>query len=185
MTGVRKAESVNRKMNQGAVTIMKKGGISDEIKNSEDFSITPKGGAVLLNYDNDDSVQMVYTCFRTNKVLVNPLINWVDDDIWKYIAEEKIPLNPLYECGFNRVGCIGCPMTGFKGRTKEFERYPKYRNRYIRIADKIVEMKKAKYGKDYNGGETGMDYFRRWMEDPNVKGQFSFDMEGNIKEDYT
>ena len=143
------------------------------------------GGVVLLNYDNDESVEMVYTCFRTNKVLVNPLINWTDDDVWKYIRDEKIPINPLYECGFNRVGCIGCPMASYKGRVREFERYPKYRERYIRIANKIVEKQKAKKGDKYQGSDTGLEYFRKWIEDPNVKGQFSFDMDGNIYEDYT
>ena len=164
---------------------MKKGGIPENVKNSDDFSITPKGGAVLLNYDNDESVEMVYTCFRTNKVLVNPLINWEEDDVWKYIRDENIPLNPLYDNGFKRVGCIGCPMAWYKERIREFQLYPKYRDRYIRIADMLVAKQKAKKGDKYFGAENGLDYFRKWIEDPNVKGQYSFDMDGNITEDYT
>ena len=139
---------------------------------------------MLLNYDNDEAVQTVYTCFRTNKVLVNPLINWTDDDVWRYIREEKIPVNPLYECGFDRVGCIGCPMAD-RRRRREFDLYPKFRERFIRIADKLVEIQKEKKGKDYDGAENGLKYFKRWMEDPNVDGQLSFDMDGNITEDYT
>lgn len=185
VTGVRKSESVNRKKNQGIATIFKEGGIPLKIKDSDDFKITKTGGAILLNYDNDESVQMVYTCFRTNKVLVNPIINWSDDDVWKYISDEQIPLNPLYDCGFRRVGCIGCPMATYKDRIKGFELHPKYRDRYIRIANKIVENNKARKGKDYDGAESGLKYFKRWMEDPNVDGQFSFDMDGNITEDYT
>lgn len=185
VTGVRRSESTNRKRNQGVVTIFKKGGIPEEVKNSEDFSITPKGGAVLLNYDNDESVEMVYTCFRTNKVLVNPLINWDDYDVWKYTRDENITINPLYEKGFKRVGCIGCPMARYKERMRQFQLYPKYKERYIRIADRIIEKLKAKHGDAYTGTETGIEYFRRWIEDPNVKGQLSFDMDGNITEDYT
>ena len=187
VTGVRKAESTNRKANQGVVTIFKKGGIPQEVSEDENFAITPKGGAILLNYDNDESVSMVYTCFRTNKVLVNPLINWSDDDVWRYIRDEKIEINPLYECGYHRVGCVGCPMATFKERVRQFERYPKYKERYIRIADKIVQMKKEKGLKKQTAitFENGLDYFRHWMEDPNVKGQYSFDEFGNITEDYT
>ena len=184
VTGVRKDESTNRKQNQGLVTIMKEGGVPQEVRDNPDFSSTPRGGVVLLNYDNDESVQMVYTCFRTNKVLVNPMINWTDDDVWRYISEEHIPVNPLYTCGFDRVGCIGCPMAD-KKRWMEFERYPKYKDRYISIADKLVEQTKRKKGDAYNGPDTGLKYFKRWMEDPNVDGQFSFDMDGNITEDYT
>ena len=97
-----------------------------------------------MNYDNDDAREFVETCFRTNRVLINPLINWEEDDIWKYIKDERLPINPLYECGWKRVGCVGCPIAGYKSRVKEFERYPKYRERYIRIADRIVEQQKKK-----------------------------------------
>jgi len=187
VTGVRRSESPSRRDNQGAVTVLPKGGIPEGMKKSDDFNINKTGGAVLLNYDNDESVQMVYTCFRTNKVLVNPIINWEDDDVWGFINDEKIPVNPLYGCGFMRVGCVGCPLAGYKQMTKEFERYPKYRDRIIRIADRIVEEAKERLGDDYRYGKdyTGLQYFKSWIRDPNSDGQFSFDMDGNIKEDYT
>lgn len=187
VTGVRKSESLNRRNSQGAVTVLTRGGIPEGMKDNEDFETTSKGGIRLLNYDNDESVQLVYTCFRTNKVLVNPIINWKDEDVWRFIYDENIPCNPLYDCGFKRIGCIGCPMAGFKERQREFERYPKYRDRFIRIADRIVEFKKKKLGDAYLYGPdfTGLKYFKKWMQDPNIDGQLSFDMEGNIKEDYT
>lgn len=189
VTGVRKDESVNRKKNQGAVTILKKGGAikRENLEEDENFEITPKGGAIILNYDNAEARRTVERCFRTNKTLINPLINWTDDDVWKYIQDEKIEINPLYECGHNRVGCIGCPMNSYKGKCRDFERYPKYKERYIRIADKIVQMKKERGASERARTimNTGIDYFRHWIEDPNVKGQFSFDMDGNITEDYT
>jgi len=184
VTGVRKDESTNRKQNQGVVTITKKG-LTEDVRTNPNFHQTPRGGVVLLNYDNSEAVEMVYTCMRTNKVLVNPLINWTNDDVWRYIADEHIEINPLYECGFDRVGCIGCPMAQYRGRLREFERYPKYRERFIRIADKIVADANAKRGADYKGAESGIRYFKRWIEDPNIDGQYSFDMNGNITEDYT
>lgn len=135
---------------------------------------------VLLNYDNDENVSLIYTCFRTNKVLVNPLINWKDDDVYRCIGDNKLPLNPLYECGFNRVGRVGCPMGGYNQRTIEFARYPKYKDRYIRIADKIVEAKRAKGRADFKDGK---EYFKFWIEDPNCAGQLTFDEFGNITEE--
>lgn len=185
VTGVRRDESTSRKRNQGVVTIMK-GKHPDEVDEDENFIKTEKGGFMLLNYDNDESVKTVYTCFRTNKVLVNPIINWKEEDVWKYISAERIPINPLYECGYTRVGCIGCPMGRYAHRAADFERYPKYKERYIRIAEKIVEMKKQNGLKKETAiyFNSGLDYFRWWIQDPNVKGQFSFDMDGNITEDY-
>lgn len=56
MTGVRRAESANRKANQGKITIMSKS--KKMVKDLEDmgvnFTKTDKGG-VVLNYDNDES----------------------------------------------------------------------------------------------------------------------------------
>lgn len=76
-------------------------------------------------------------------------------------------------------------MAGRSERTAEFARYPKYKERYIWIADQIVAKQKAKKGKEYNGAKNGLLYFKRWMEDDNVVGQLSFDEDGNITEDYT
>lgn len=186
ITGVRKAESNARKKNQGVVTIFDGG--KDQaaaIEGNEAFSKTEKGGAVLLNYDNAENVSIVYTCFRTNKVLVNPLINWTDDDVWRCIKDNGLQINPLYDCGFNRVGCVGCPMGSYKGRAIEFQRYPKFKYRYINIAEKIVQKKKnagLKKSTKLNFRD-GRDYFRHWIEDPNCAGQLRFDEFGNITEE--
>ena len=184
VTGVRKDESTNRRKNQGVVTAfdVKKKQLR-EIEDNSSFIQTEKGGVVLLNYDNDENVEMVYTCFRTNKVLVNPLINWTEDDVWRCIRENNIPVNPLYECGFSRVGCVGCPMAG-KHRKMDFERYPKFKERYIAIADRIVKKKRETGMKKYKDKffKDGKDYFKFWMEDETLDGQFVFDENGIIKE---
>lgn len=44
-----------------------------------------------------------------------------------YIESEHICMNPLYGCGFSRVGCIGCPMAGKAGREAEFAMFPKFK----------------------------------------------------------
>lgn len=188
VTGVRRAESVQRSKNQGVVTIIDGGKKQkEEIKGNSSFMKTDKGGVVLLNYDNDENVSLVYTCFRTNKVLVNPLINWTDDEVWRCINDNHLPMNPLYGCGFWRVGCVGCPQGGNRQRARDFERYPKYRDRYIWLAERIVEKTKrkcAEKGVEYTGSETGLLYFKHWMEDEDCVGQFAFDEDGNITEEW-
>jgi phosphoadenosine phosphosulfate reductase len=50
-----------------------------------------------------------------------------DDDIWRFIDEKNIPVNPAYYNGMTRIGCVGCPLVSRKGvREKEFALYPKY-----------------------------------------------------------
>ena len=80
--------------------------------------------------------------------------------------------NPLYDMGYKRVGCIGCPMAG-KHRWKEFADFPTYRRAYIRAFGKMLEAihragKPSKW-------KTGYDVFLWWMEDDNIPGQLSLD----------
>ncbi|MHA1558516.1 MAG: phosphoadenosine phosphosulfate reductase family protein, partial [Alphaproteobacteria bacterium] len=61
---------------------------------------------------------------RDKSLALNPILYWTEDDVWKLIHDNNIPYCSLYDEGFKRLGCVGCPMAG-KGRIKEFERYPK------------------------------------------------------------
>lgn len=185
VTGVRRSESTQRKKNQGIVTMLSAKETKEGAIDGVNFSRTDKLGVVLLNYDNDENAEAIKTCFRTNKILVNPLINWNDDDVWKYIRDNKLSYNPLYDRGWLRVGCVGCPMASRHVRLFEFSQYPKFKERFIRIADMIVAKTKAKKGKDYNGSKSGLAYFKRWMEDDNVDGQLTLNPDGSITEDYT
>ena len=75
-------------------------------------------------------------------------------------------------------------MANYKGRMKQFERYPKFKERYIRIATRLVDRAKER-GTSLKRFNNGLQYFRHWIEDPNIEGQLSFDADGNIYEDYT
>lgn len=107
--------------------------------------------------------------------LVNPIYEWTDEDIWEYIKQNGLKVNPLYERGYKRVGCVGCPMATYKQKMKEFADYPTYKQAYIKAFDRML--------KNYDGKETwknGEDVFNWWIEEykHNVKGQLSiFDFE--------
>jgi phosphoadenosine phosphosulfate reductase len=42
-------------------------------------------------------------------VQFNPILEWQDDEVWKYIKTYNLPYNPLYDIGFSRIGCWCCP----------------------------------------------------------------------------
>ena len=185
VTGVRKAESKNRADNQGIVTFTNpKKTLKKKIEGNEDFQQTRKGGVIVYNLDNDENRRIVESCYRTHKTLINPLLDWDDEFLWWYIRTEKILLNPLYGCGQCRVGCIGCPMAGDK-RWIEFERYPKYKEAYIRAFEKMLIERERRGLENKAGWKTGLKVFKWWMEDENMDGQLAFDMNGEIYEEYT
>ena len=132
---------------------------------------------IILNNDNDDHRRLFETCTLKAKRVCNPIIDWEDTDVWDYIESEKLPINPLYGCGFSRVGCIGCPMAGTAGRQWEFARYPKYEQMYIRAFDRMLEerRRRGKTAGSWGPDTTGVDVFHWWMEDGVLPGQITFE----------
>jgi phosphoadenosine phosphosulfate reductase len=44
----------------------------------------------------------------TGKIKINPLLEWTEDDLWKYIKTYNVPFNKLHEKGFPSIGCQPC-----------------------------------------------------------------------------
>ena len=163
ITGVRWAESAHRKRNQGEVTVMKGGKAKlDELVDSGNFSATPRGG-VVLNNDNEESRKMVEQCYKLSKTVINPIIDWTNEVVWEFIHEYDIPYCELYDEGYKRLGCIGCPMGTVKHRKAEFERYPKYKQAYIKAFDRMLK-EGREAGVNYKRWETGEDVYNWWVE---------------------
>ncbi|MGY1734135.1 phosphoadenylyl-sulfate reductase [Geodermatophilus sp. SYSU D01045] len=45
---------------------------------------------------------------KRGMVKVNPLAAWTQDDVDAYIAEHRVPVNPLQEIGYASIGCAPC-----------------------------------------------------------------------------
>lgn len=178
LTGVRWAESVNRKQNQGIATVRGKKEAMETLS-QDSFSLTKRGGVVLVN-DNGQSRRLLENCYKRHKTTVNPIVDWEDDDVWDYIRAEKIPYCGLYDCGFRRLGCIGCPMASRSDRLRQFAMWPKYKAAYLRAFQKMIDARK----------ERGLicqwtipqQVFNWWAEDKNIDGQQA--MEGFEDYDY-
>ena len=134
-----------------------------------------KAKRLILMDDNDESRMMMENCQLKGTRTINPIIDWAESDVLDYAASEKICMNPLYECGWKRVGCVGCPMAG-KHRYAQFKRYPKIKAAYIRAFDRMLAKRKMLGKMDgVKWGSTGMDVFHWWMEDGVLPGQMVFD----------
>lgn len=128
---------------------------------------------MVLNNDNDESRKLVEQCYQKRKTVLNPIIDWTDDDVWEFIRTEKIPVCGLYGEGMHRLGCIGCPMAGVHGREKEFLRWPKYKEMYIRSFEKMNNVRIERGMK--TGWTNGQDVFNWWMQYDVLPGQYEFD----------
>lgn len=182
-TGVRKEESIGR---QGRDFFALRGktkkdarfySLSHAKEVFEDDKARREGDGVL----NPNEVG-VYDCIlitraKQNKELVcNPIYEWTERDVWDFIHDRELKYNPLYDKGFRRVGCIGCPLAG-KEQIRELEMYPKYKRNFILAFERMLE-KRREAGKDDVTDKTGNHkwtdgeaVYRWWIGDDTIEGQ--------------
>lgn len=102
-------------------------------------------GGVVLNDDNADTRRVVEQCYRTHKTIVNPIVDWLDEDVWEFLNNvAKVPHCCLYDEGERRLGCIGCPMSRKKDIQRDFERWPKYKAMYLKAFEKMLQERNNK-----------------------------------------
>ena len=166
ITGVRWTESNRRKQNSDLIQIHGKpkqmAKMADEI--GVEYKTIDKKRSIIMSDDNDESRRMVEHCYRTTSTTINPIIDWTDDDVWEFLRHYGCKSNPLYGCGFKRVGCIGCPMAG-KRRYTEFRLYPKYKNNYIKSFDRMLTERKRRNMQYKLDWQSGKDVFKWWMQE--------------------
>lgn len=177
ITGVRWAESIKRKENADVVRFLKR--TKDVMAKAEEYGIDfreTRQGGIILNSDNAKSRELVEDCYLHHKVVINPIVDWSDDDVWEFLHHYGCKSNPLYECDYKRIGCIGCPMAA-KHRYKEFNDYPKYKLNYIRAFDRMLERRKERGLGSKDEWKSGKDVFKWWMgEDINQLSFFGEDL---------
>ena len=55
-------------------------------------------------YDRDSNESKI-----EKQISANPIIDWLDFDVWLYLLANEIDFNEAYRLGFSRVGCWCCP----------------------------------------------------------------------------
>lgn len=160
-TGVRWAESASRKNNRG---------IYEKIGATKDKKI-------ILANDNDEKRMLFENCRLKAKRVVNPIIDWAAEDVYGFLEDAKVPMNPLYAEGQCRVGCIGCPLAKRKSREAEFARWPKYKQLYLNAFGRMLEERKQQNKKfsERVDWATAEEVFRWWMEYDVLPGQTSME----------
>jgi phosphoadenosine phosphosulfate reductase len=115
--------------------------------------------------------RLIENARKKKDTIVNPIFTWNDKDVWNYIHDRNVKYNPLYDMGYKRVGCVGCPLGGRKNQLKEFKDFPKYKDLYIKAFDRMVQerIKKQRANTTWYDGKSCFEW---WIRDMNqVEGQ--------------
>jgi phosphoadenosine phosphosulfate reductase len=145
VTGVRKAESVKRSKRKPFEIIAQQ-----------------RSDSMLFN-DNSENRRLFETCTVKGERIVNPIIDWLEPDVWEYHSQKKLCHCCLYDQGQDRLGCIGCPMGNTKGMVEDFTRYPKFYNMYLHAAAKHLKYRESRGKRNTGYWETPESYMHWWI----------------------
>lgn len=150
LTGVRWSESVNRRKNRGGLEI----------------SESQSARRALYNPDEIPAEKVPELLAGAFETILNPIVDWTDEDVWQFIRENGVRYCELYDEGFKRLGCVGCPMGGPKAQEKGFERWPKYKDNYMAAFARMIENNKARAkekGAPYIGPKDAEAVMNWWL----------------------
>jgi phosphoadenosine phosphosulfate reductase len=108
-----------------------------------------------FNIDNKDQVLCIN---GKDKILLSPIINWSNSDIWNFIRNHKLKYCELYDQGYTRIGCMFCPNCTIKSKQRDRNHYPGVEKE---IKKSIAELcKRGKYAEFNNDVD---DIFNWWI----------------------
>ena len=134
VTGVRWAESAGRRAKSGIAMVHN--------ASARERGEEKAAAAGLLTTDDASSRRLFEQCQLRGVRVLNPIIDWSDEDVWSYLHSRGIEGNPLYKEGWTRIGCVGCPRAGRRAREIAFARYPKLYKAWRDAIAYVIERRK-------------------------------------------
>lgn len=121
LLGIRKAESIRRaKRKEVEVAGHKFSGSIDQF---------------------DEHKETEVDCIKgEDKIMVSPILDWTDKDVWDFLNGNNIPHCELYDMGYKRIGCIMCPMANKKNLIRDRAMFPSVERAYKRAIAQLIKV---------------------------------------------
>ena len=120
-----------------------------------------------VNITNADQEQTLGCISGKESILISPIIHWTEEDVWEFLNKVmEVPHCSLYDEGWHRIGCIGCPMSSAKQKQIENIRYPHVKRNWIKAIKAIRWGRGGKFLPGYIWWNIKAD----WMPIRNVRG---------------
>lgn len=108
-------------------------------------------------------MQNEHQCIKgKDKLVIHPLLHWTKDEVWEFIHEKGLRVNPCYEHS-GRVGCMFCPYASKKQINQYEQMWPKYKDKLIRALHRYWEKT------DEHFFDTPEEYYEWWKSKKSVK----------------
>lgn len=146
VTGVRREESLKRAAYNSVDVISRR----KEHQGRNDYSI--------------ESLEVAnHVCIKgKDKVMLRPLLEWSESEVWEFLKFRGLPINPCYD-KFQRVGCMFCPFAK-RSQIEFFEKeYPKFRQLFVSSLQKFLD-KRAERLPDATDSLCDAEQFYDWWK---------------------
>lgn len=177
--GVRESESTSRRGRDSFFVPERKKNLARYYSTEHIKSVFNDAERERERVGADPNDYSVYDCkfienAKAKKDLIcSPIYKWNDSDVWDFIHDRGINYNPLYDRGYKRVGCVGCPMS--TNKIKELNEFPAYKLNYKKAFGRMLKERDAK-GKTRTGHWIDTDsVYAWWVEDKQIPGQLTLD----------
>ena len=170
LIGIRKAESARRaKRNEVEINNRKFSGTLEsldeyrqELKAKRARRKSQKNGVNITNADQEQTLGCIS---GKESLLISPIIHWNEKDVLEFLNEViEVPHCSLYDEGWHRIGCVGCPISSAKQKQIENIRYPHVKRNWIKA------IKAIRGGAKFLPGYIWWNIKADWMPIRNVRG---------------
>lgn len=126
----------------------------------EEVSVSIKGKRNEQTFDqwSEHEEQMVACVGGKDKIHVSPIIYWTEKDVWEFLNANNIPHCKLYDEGYRRIGCICCPMSNYKSKLRDIERFPHVKRKWLETIQHLID--NGYMNRNFSDAGTG---FRWWI----------------------
>jgi len=119
-------EYLKEQSGAGSVTIL---GIrraeSNRRSKRNELELSNRKYSNTLDQFNIDNKNQILCINGKDKILLNPIIDWqTTRDVWGFIRSEKLEYCELYDRGYQRIGCMFCPMASARSKQRDRINYP-------------------------------------------------------------
>ena len=102
------------------------------------------------------------------QMLYKPIFYWLEWEVWEFIDHYNLPYCPLYDEGFDRIGCAVCPVICRKDKLAvlhHMERWPKIYKAFEKAMKRLWDKKGADWWSE-DSFEEFLDNWYRGRKDP-------------------
>lgn len=135
LIGIRRQESSRRKKRQEVeIDSRNFSGTLEGLEAYREKKLSRKKGkkAKGVTITNATEEQTLGCISGKESLLISPLLYWTERDVWEFLNKVvRVPHCELYDQGFRRIGCIGCPMSNPNQKYRENQRWPHVRRHWI------------------------------------------------------